>query len=896
MIGQSEGFDADRGECDDRLWAVLSCLEHFPVIGFTKDGSITFWNNACELFYGYSLEEVRGVDVVELLLTPEIRDMERRVLSDALRDHISSSPGELMIRCKDGSFRRARVNRILIEQAGRPAEFFRVDEEVGFNTLQENEFGLQFAMEAVGDGVWDWNPQTNKVYFSKSWKAMFGYTEDEVGDDFADWSMRVHPDDLAASYEDINRHFRGETLVYQNQHRILCKNGTYKWVLDQGRIIQRTADGAPLRVIGTHTDISELKAAEEALRKSDERFRAIFDSSFQFTGLMTPDGILIESNKASLDYSGSTREDVVGKPIWEMRWWAGDENRVRRLKIAIMKASMGEFVRYEVKLQGVGGVVIDTDFSITPIFGQDGKVTLLIPEGRDVTERRKAEDALCLFKDLVENSSDAIGLSTPEGKHYYQNKTFDRLFGDVGDAPESSLFEDQILGHEVFNSLMNGISWQGEVKVRSKEYGLLDVLLRAYAIKDRSGRIIGIVGLYTDITEKKQAEEERQKLECQLRQSQKMEAVGQLAGGVAHDFNNLLQVILGNLDIIKEEIEYESAIAQPVDEVCKAAERAADLTRQLLAFGRRQVINPVNLDLDELVHDVLKMIRRVIGEHIELRYISSMSSGMVHADKGQLEQVLMNLCVNARDAMPYGGALTIQTRNVLLDPEFCADYPWAVSGDYVMLSVADTGCGMDEKTRAQIFEPFFTTKGLGEGTGLGLATVYGIVTQHKGIVRVYSEQGVGSEFRVFLKTVEAVQSVPKEESTSPVAGGSETILVAEDESMVRSLIQAILQSAGYNVLIAADGEEALRVFEQNADDIEMVILDVMMPKLSGKAVMDKIQSQHPQMRFLFSSGYSEKAIHNDFVIKDNLRLVKKPYRRMELLRIVREILDSPVSR
>lgn len=399
--------------------------------------------------------------------------------------------------------------------------------------------------------------------------------------------------------------------------------------------------------------------------------------------------------------------------------------------------------------------------------------------------------------------------------------------------------------------------------------------------------------LEEDATRRKEAEKERASLEERFRQAQKMEAVGQLAGGVAHDFNNLLQVILGHVDLIRQEPGFGHADQQEITAIREAAEKAAGLTRQLLAFSRRQIIHPENLDINDVIADVLKMIRRVIGEHIEPCFVPGQRLKTVRADKGQIAQILMNLCVNARDAMPNGGRLTIETQDILLDREMAERLPGAVEGPYVRLTVADTGQGMDEETMEHIFEPFFTTKELAHGTGLGLATVYGIVKQHGGLIEVDSREGMGATFHIYLPAVEQPPDTRKVRSLQPPEGGTETILVAEDEEPVLNLTTRILRSAGYTVLTARNGEEALRVFEQNAATIDLAVLDVIMPIMNGRQVMERIQSVHARIRFLFCSGYSEDAIDRNFVIKHGVRLVQKPYARAGLLRAVRETLDAP---
>jgi signal transduction histidine kinase/CheY-like chemotaxis protein len=396
-----------------------------------------------------------------------------------------------------------------------------------------------------------------------------------------------------------------------------------------------------------------------------------------------------------------------------------------------------------------------------------------------------------------------------------------------------------------------------------------------------------------NITDRKRAAEDKANLERQLLQAQKMEAVGQLAGGIAHDFNNLLLVISGYTSMVQERQAPESEDNLDLDEVRKAADRATVLTRQLLSFSRRQTIQPLHVDLNDLIEDALRMIRRVIGEHIDFRFLPSPRLETIYVDKGQIEQVLMNLCVNARDAMNSGGTLTIQTMNAVLDESYCANHPWAKEGHYVVLDVTDTGHGMDPTTCARIFEPFFTTKELGQGTGLGLSTVYGIVRQNDGLIQVNSEPGKGTSFKIYIPSVELPAEPKGTALESRVTGGSETLLIAEDEESVRHLLQRILEIEGYTVLTATDGEDALRVFDAHAHEIDLAVLDVMMPKLGGRQVMDRIQAKCPRMRFLFASGYSKNALHKDFVIEEGIRLVPKPYQRAVLLRAIREVLDAP---
>ncbi|HEV2233204.1 MAG TPA: response regulator [Terriglobia bacterium] len=389
---------------------------------------------------------------------------------------------------------------------------------------------------------------------------------------------------------------------------------------------------------------------------------------------------------------------------------------------------------------------------------------------------------------------------------------------------------------------------------------------------------------------------ERRQLELQLRQSQKMEAIGQLAGGVAHDFNNLLTIISGYSEMMAEGLGPDSPHIGQVKEIQKATDRAAALTRQLLAFGRRQMLAPQVLDLNMVVSNVDKMLRRLIGEDIDLVPISSGGLGRVKADAGQIEQIIMNLAVNARDAMPQGGKLTIETADVVLDDTYARRHVAVTPGPYVMLAVSDTGCGMDAAIQARIFEPFFTTKAPGKGTGLGLATVYGIVKQSGGNIWMYSELGKGSTFKVYLPRVDdLVAEVKSFHARGGDCRGTETVLVVEDEDTIRSLVGGILVSRGYTVLEASSGVEGLLICQKHPHTIHLLLTDVVMPQMSGPELAGKLASLRPETKVLFMSGYTNKAIGQDGLLDRNTAFIEKPFTPQALARKVREVLDAPTQ-
>ena len=385
---------------------------------------------------------------------------------------------------------------------------------------------------------------------------------------------------------------------------------------------------------------------------------------------------------------------------------------------------------------------------------------------------------------------------------------------------------------------------------------------------------------------------ELRKKDDQLRQSQKLEAVGALAGGIAHEFNNLLQAIGGYTRYAMEGLNPEEQPHQDLQNVLQAADRAKSLTRQLLSFSRRQTVERKHLDANQMVGDVTKMLRPLLGESIQLKVILGQDVGIVFADAGSFQQVLLNLCLNARDAMPSGGEIMVKTRGMSVTPEFAELYTDLKPGRYVELSVADTGHGMPASVREHIFEPFFTTKPIGKGTGLGLSVVYGIIQQHEGTIHVYSEPNHGTEFKIYLPTVETGVDAPVAGPALASFGGSETILVAEDDPMVRDIARRILEKAGYTVLLAADGDEALTMFSAHREEISVVLLDAIMPKLSGHDAYHCIKHECPEARVIFCSGYDPETAQSQFVAEEDLRMVQKPYDPGTLLRAVREVLDA----
>ena len=680
--------------------------------------------------------------------------------------------------------------------------------------------------------------------------------------------------------------FRGQPGSLEFQ--VVGLRGRRLW-LETYAVPLRNEKNEVAALLGITRNVTERKYVEEALHASKERYRLLFDRSP--VGIFNYDTQLriTDCNYRFVELLQTTREKLTGLDMNTLK--------DRSVLPCLLKAVEGAEGTYEGFYRATSGTAeIWVSMRTAPIFDKDesGKVLSCVGIVQDITERRKAEAKLkeseSKYRKIFENLRDV----------FYQAD----LGGNLIEISPSILkysgyAREELIGRQVLNfyyypedrtKLLEELNRKGEVadfevRLKTKDDRLIYASVNAHFLLDEAGRPTGMEGSLRDVTERK-------KLEKQLLQSQKMEAVGHLAGGVAHDFNNILTAISGYGSLMAGKIPASDPLHVYLDEILASAERAASLTQSLLAFSRKQVIDLKPVNLNDIVLGMKKILERIISEDIEIEVVTGDRDLIVKADKSQIEQALINLATNARDAMPNGGRLTITTGESEIDRRFIQVHGYGEEGYYAVLSVTDTGVGMDKATREQIFEPFFTTKEVGKGTGLGLSTVYGAVKQHEGFINVCSEPGEGATFRVYLPLAKSSAPVAEEESATAVPSGNETVLLVEDDESARKVTRLFLEEFGYDVIEAVDGEDGLRRFAEDRERISLIISDVIMPKKKGHEMCDEARKIKPDIKVIFVSGYTSDVINNKTIPDRTMHFLQKPVAPVALLKKVREVLDT----
>ena len=865
-------------------------------------GRICFLNDYAQRFFGYPLAEVIGQSVIGTIV-PET-DSAGKNLSEMIAD-IGRHPKRYAVNeneniCRDG--RRvwiAWTNNPLFDDAGQFSEILCMGNEITDRRMAEEALlrerqRLQFVIDGSRLGVWEWNVQTNETVFNETWAELIGYTLEELTPyDYTTWEGLLHPDDMYRAREALSSCAEGKTSYYNCEFRMRHKAGHWVWILDRGQVFTRDASGKPLSMFGTHTDISTIKQAEEKVQTTSEILSLFIKNSPIYAYVKEVSPTESRTLKASDNF-----QDMIGMPVAEMLGKTMDELFPPEFAAQITAddwqvVSRGKILQREEVLAGRTYTTIKFPIRL-------GAKNLLAGYTIDLTDRVQAEAALreseATFRNIVQSS--------PMGIHLYRldednrlifigaNPAADRLMGVdnsryIGMTCEEAFpaLADTEIPEHYRRAACFAETWQAEhlSYVDDRITGAFEV----HAFQMTPGKM---AVLFNEISARKRTEEERERLQAQLTLAQKMDSIGRLAGGVAHDFNNMLSVILGHCELALHGLEYDHPLHASLLHIRKAAERSANLTRQLLAFARQQTVAPKMLDINTTVSGMLDMLRRIIGEDIDLVWQPGSNPGQVCIDPSQLDQILVNLFVNARDAIGDTGKITIETDLVSIDEQCYADHIETVPGAYVLLAVSDDGCGMDATALSHLFEPFFTTKEMGKGTGLGLATVYGIVKQNKGFINVYSEPDQGTTFKIYLPRHGTSVEPAVETVADQVTKGSEIVLVVEDEPMILDIATTMLESLGYTVLSASGPEDAIRLARELDGQIHLLMTDVVMPGMNGRLLANHLRALIPGLHCLFMSGYTANVIAHHGVLDEGVHFIQKPFTLHTLAAKIREAL------
>jgi len=903
---------------------------------------------------------------------------------------------------------------------------YRIDES---KKLHDTEERLRMALFSAQLGTWDWNIKTGDIAINDRWAEMLGYKAEEIEINVTAWESLINPADKELVFEALNDHLEGKSDYYEAEHRMKHKSGEWIWILDRGKVIERTVDGKALRACGTHLDITNHKRNEEILKEYAEYQRVLFtDSRIPLVVMDEQSGKYLDCNPAAAKiYGYSSREDVLGLSPLDFsapyQYNGKDSASEARYMIDICKEKGSHIFKW--KHQRPDGQTWDAEVYLMLFRYRDRQ--LIQFSLQDVTEKKQVEELLKFQSNILNQIQDRVTVTDLAGYITYINDSgcskLGRTKEDLLGKHVSIYGEDSKKGatqKEIIQKTLHNGHWQGEVINRIMDGKSLIMYSRTQLVRDNDGNPQAICGISTDITERKnteeslkeseerfraiseyshnaiciidenaritwinskmievsmytseqilnassfidflapesiepvvsnfrkflageeyehhyffsfiradgekrvlekhmkdftdrhskknlvvsmldvteikKAEEEKNKLQKQLMHAQKMESIGRLAGGVAHDLNNLLTPIIGYSEMLLEEMSENSPSRDDVKEISHAGMRARDLVRQLLAFSRKQMLEFKPLNLNELLQRFEKLLRRTIRENIDVKLVLSSALPDVLGDVGQLEQVVMNLVVNAQDSMPDGGSLVLETSVIELDQTYAESHDDISAGTYALLSITDTGHGIQPEILPHIFEPFFTTKDIDKGTGLGLSTCYGIIRQHDGFISVSSIINKGTTFIVYLPLINN-STIHNEISSEEIKNlrGIETILLVEDDSQVLELTYVILKRQGYTVLCAENGKKALELLKNHYENINLIVTDVIMPGMSGKELYNRVKIQYPKVKVLYMSGYTSNIIDQSEIIKEGLNFIQKPFTVHDLAVAIREILDE----
>ncbi|MFA4987452.1 MAG: PAS domain S-box protein, partial [Candidatus Brocadiia bacterium] len=904
----------DLQEALTRFEAVIDNAPMVAIQGFDRHGKILHWNAAASRLYGYSASEAIGKRLQDLILVQEQHEVFESELEKLWTTGKAEEPMQWQVTARDGRPRWVYSSMFPVLENGKVVETFCMDVDVTMRKAIEEDLQELRRIVSLGPVVvvlWR-NTPGHPVEFVSDSVSQFGYPPEELLSNRISYLSLVHPDDVDRLIAESADHIAKGEDAYLQEYRIRTKDGRVRFVEDR-TWARRDVKGNVTHLQGLIIDVTARKEAEAALRAGEQREKARV-SELQTILDTVPAGIWITHDSEGRTMSGNREASRLLRVPTESNpsKTAPEDIRPTNYRVFVDGAEIGgdklpmqtaareglEIRNAPLEIRFEDGSATHLLGNAAPIVGPDGVSHGAVGAFVDVTESRQAEGVIReyerRFKDILESVQLVAVMLDTDARITYCNEYLCQLTGwsreeligrnwlksmiQVSDremiaAVQQDLVKDGLAATHFDNHILTR---DGETRLISWDNTLL---------RDPSGKIVGTASLGRDITQLRDLEE-------QYRHSQKMESIGRLAGGVAHDFNNLLTPIVGYAEMMLSQIPREHPMHARVAVIQEAAARAQVITRQLLAFSRKQSLEMLPIDLNKVATGFAKILSHTLREDIRINTKLAQNLATVKADPSQMEQVLMNLAVNAQDAMPEGGELTIETGNVTLDEAYAAQHSGIIPGEFVLLQVSDTGTGMDAVTLKNIFEPFFTTKEKGKGTGLGLSMVYGIVKQHGGQIWAYSEQGHGSTFKMYLPVLSGEKPVDVPRAKPSATEGKETILVVEDNKMVLSLVLDILKSKGYRVLEACDPREAMETSASFHEEINLLFTDVIMPEMNGRELFDRLSKDRPAMKVLYMSGYADEVITHQGIIERGTAFIQKPFTLSTVLAKVRAVLDS----
>ncbi|MDQ1240097.1 MAG: Histidine kinase, partial [Thermodesulfobacteriota bacterium] len=751
---------------------------------------------------------------------------------------------------------------------------------------------LDLVLKGADLGFWDLDMVRGSAVVNERAANIVGYRLDEVEPTLDFWQTLLHPDDIQHSLSALEDHLAGHTDSYESEYRVRAKSGEYRWVLARGKIMERDTGGRALRITGTFQDISDRKKAEEDTRESERRFRSIASSVFDAIILIDDKGEMSFWNSAAERIFGYNSSEVMGKDVHELlappEYHAAYRSAFKDFIVSGRGNAIGKTTELVARRKDGEEFPIELSLSSFQMGGHWHAAGVV----RDIKERKRVEEQEKLLSTAIDQAAEAVIITDANGIIQYVNPAQEILSGHcrdelIGETPNvlNSDFHHGNFYEQIWDTIGVGKAWSGRFINRKKDGTDYHEDATISPIYDKSGNLTNFVVVQHDVTQQIE-------LQKQLFQAQKMEAIGTLAGGFAHDFRNMLQVVLGSLELIEFNKDLPEKLLTDLDRIRKAATSGAELVKGMLVFSRKTSVQLEPLNLNKLVEQTESLLSRTIPKMIKIDVVTADDLPSINGDSTQIEQILMNLAINAADAMQDGGRLTIQTQNTLLDENFCSFHPGTKPGRYVLLSVTDTGTGMNEETVRRIFEPFFTTKEKGKGTGLGLAVVYGIVEQHAARIICESKPSVGTAFKIYFPAVEEAPEEQYSENKEPPKGQGETILMVDDAPEILEMGALQLNGANYNVITASNAKEAIKIYEKHRDKIRLVLLDLIMPEMGGMRCLEILRNMDPNVKVLVLTGYSKRGMTQELEEAGARDFILKPFDTGRLLEKIRKIIDE----